>query len=128
MALPNPNIHRVVITFDDGIQAKLICPESGCVPVTICSYCNRNIEQTDERCPQCPSGEGECWLKMWADADDLLEYTFGGSVTVPIEFEWDGDGPSITVVTASPDGPTTDPQGEALSTLTDASTPTNSES
>jgi hypothetical protein len=83
--------HRVVIEFDDGIYAKLVCPESGCTPASMCSECGRAIGDPETKpCYDCPSASDECWIKSWFDnctADELLR----GTVTVEIVAEWDGD-------------------------------------
>lgn len=91
--------HRVVITFDDGCSLKLICPEQGCVPASVCSECYRNVDD-DERnpCPACPDPEStECWVKSWFDNctyDELLH----GEITVEVECEWDGDHIDVEIV------------------------------
>jgi hypothetical protein len=84
--------HRVVIDFDDGVSAKLICPDSGCELPRDCAICGRPVDAGNEikRCYDCPSPTDECWIKSWFDsltADELLH----GSVEVPIRAEWDGD-------------------------------------
>ena len=74
--------HRVVITFEDPITVRLICPESGCEP------------------PE--PGEGsepddECWIKSWFDnctAEELL----GGDIEVPFYAEADDGGPTFIVI------------------------------
>lgn len=86
--------HRVVIEFDDGIRAKLICPESGCTPAGMCSECYRDL--TDEEtapcydCKDAAHRSYECWIKTWFDnvgADELL----AGKIEVGIDAEWDMD-------------------------------------
>jgi hypothetical protein len=89
------NGHRVVIEFDGGggAGAKLICPESGCVPAEFCGVCGSAYGDPEaEGCSDCRDDEAptECWIKTWFDnvsADELLH----GSIEVPIRAEWDGD-------------------------------------
>lgn len=94
--------HSVEITFDDGIYAKLVCPESGCEPATRCSECGRGIGDTEtDPCYDCPEPNEECWVKGWFDnlmAEELLH----GKVTVEIEPEFDGDTMRAHIV--SPEG------------------------
>jgi hypothetical protein len=90
---PKPEGHRVLIEFDDGVYAKLICPESGCEPTKFCGYCGSAYDDPEaEGCSDCRDDEAptECWIKTWFDnltADELLH----GSIEVPIRAEWDGD-------------------------------------
>ena len=95
--------HRVVIEFDDGVSAKVICPESGCTPSQQCAQCGRDLNPRDpaeqreegiEPCYDCKDADAwreECWIKTWfeayAGADELL----AGKITVEIDAEWDGD-------------------------------------
>lgn len=84
--------HRVVLTFDDGVSAKLICPESGCVPGLTCGLCGRDLQDPESTpCYDCSDGfKDECWVKTWFDnvgADELLK----GSTEVTIDAEWDQD-------------------------------------
>jgi hypothetical protein len=101
-ARPARHGHRVVIEFDDGVRAKLICPESGCVRAQNCAQCGRDLHPRDEAeqreegiepCDDCKDAETwghECWIKTWFDnvgADELL----AGKVTVEIDAKWDFD-------------------------------------
>jgi hypothetical protein len=96
------NGHRVEIAFDDGVSAKLICPESGCTPAQKCGQCGRDLRPRDEAeqreegiepcydCKDAASWRDECWIKTWFDnvgADELL----AGKITVEIDAEWDVD-------------------------------------
>ena len=83
--------HRVVLTFDDGVTAKLICPESGCVPAEFCAGCGRSYGDGErEPCFDCRAAPDECWVKGWFDEVCGLESLYG-SVTVEIYPEWDYD-------------------------------------
>lgn len=90
--------HRVVLYFDDGLNLKLICPESGCSPASICGECHRTVGD-DERqpCAACPPPDGECWIKGWFDNCTYDELLYG-EITVDVECEWDGDHIIATVV------------------------------
>lgn len=91
------NMHKVKLTIEDGeCYVDLICPETGCEPVTICRSCHRHISDTDtEPCHDCPTGAGGCWLAGW---DDLGEYLRGKvSFTVDVDVEWDVDAPCLTI-------------------------------
>ena len=85
--------HRVEITFDDCVTARLICPNDGsCQPAMACASCGRSLDDSEvEPCYDCrEAASDECWIKTWFDnctADELLH----GSVTVEIDAEWDGD-------------------------------------
>lgn len=84
--------HRVEIEFDDGVYAKLICPESGCHPATMCAQCGREVQgPSEEGCYDCRDGfTDECWIKTWFDnlaASELLV----GTITVEIEAHFDDD-------------------------------------
>jgi len=94
--------HRVVIEFDDGVRAKLVCPESGCMPAQNCAQCGRDLRPRDEAeqqaegiepCYDCKDAESwrdECWIKTWFDNIDATEL-LAGKVTVEIDAEWDLD-------------------------------------
>lgn len=91
--------HRVVLNFDDGLHAKLICPETGCKPASLCGECYRDVNDPETKpCPCCPDPASlECWVKTWFDGctwDELLH----GEVTVEIDAEWDGDSMIANIV------------------------------
>lgn len=83
--------HRVVLTFDDGLNLKLICPPGGCEAASTCGECLRHVDDEERGlCPACPRPDDGCWVKGWFDNctyDELLH----GEITVEIETEWDGD-------------------------------------
>lgn len=98
--------HRVVLTFDDGVTAKLVCPDNGCTPANICG-CGRDLNEPEsEPCYDCGDAEtwrDECWLKTWFDdltADELLH----GTIEFPVTATWDGDHPLVEI--ESPSDPT----------------------
>lgn len=93
--------HRVVLEFDDGLHAKLICPEAGCVPAANCASCGRAYADAEtEPCYDCREPPpDECWIKTWFDncsPEELLH----GEVTVNVDAEWDGD--SLVATIAEP--------------------------
>lgn len=78
---------------------KLICPETGCTPATVCGECHRHIDDEERGpCDECPDpADTECWVKGWFDNctyDELLH----GEVTVEVECEWDGDQINVEIV------------------------------
>lgn len=91
--------HRVVLTFDDGLYAKLICPGpgKGCQPATVCASCHRGID-SEGSCYDCEDGfPDDCWIKGWFDnltPDELLH----GEITVEIEADFDGETAICSVV------------------------------
>jgi len=98
--------HRVVLTFNDGLYAKLICPDGGCKPPSFCSECGRDLhDQESEPCYDCAGAvTEECWIKTWFDnctADELLH----GSLTVELDCEWDGDRLVATIGDVANDAP-----------------------
>jgi hypothetical protein len=92
------NTHRVVLKFDDGVYATLICPETGCKSASVCSECHRSVDDTEiAPCYDCPPPNGGCWVKTWFDncmAEELLH----GEVTVDIDARWDGDAMTAHIV------------------------------
>lgn len=42
---------------------------------------------------------GHCELRVWFDECGDVESMYGGSVTVPVTAEWDGDGYTFSIVT-----------------------------
>jgi hypothetical protein len=67
-----PERHQVKLTFGAPWgHPELICPGEGCQPD-----------------PEAASKE--CWLKGWADNEDLTEY-LEGEVTVQVDAEWDAE-------------------------------------
>lgn len=95
--------HKLKITIDgDGVQSTLICPDNGSCPgATICTSCWRdtNDPEQPDACPECPSGDGECWLKGWADNEDMIHEGYcGGTFVVDIDAGWNHDVPEITIV------------------------------
>lgn len=94
--------HRVVLTFDDGVSAKLVCPDAGCTPATVCASCGRSFDDPDSSpCYDCSQTSGdECWVKSWFDnltVDELLR----GEVTVWIDATYDGDHFAATIIGAA---------------------------
>lgn len=95
--------HRVELTIEDGyLSMKLIHPDSGCEPPTVCA-CGRDLSDTDDTgCYDCRDGllsADSCWLSSWFDnltPDELLHGRV--SLTVPIQAEWKNDHPKITLV------------------------------
>jgi len=85
--------HSVELEFDGGgVFMRLIHPENGCDPPSVCASCGRYAEEPEgqEPCYDCPKPDDGCWLQGWADnlaADELLK----GTVIVPISPEWAGD-------------------------------------
>lgn len=104
--------HKVILKFDDGLYAELICPESGCVPAENCFLCGRSVHETCPDIPPCYDckdglgiGADECWLRGWFDnltAEELLS----GNVEVAITAEWDCDHPVVTIQSGAPVGET----------------------
>lgn len=93
------NLHRLVLTFDDGLSAELIHPEGGCVGSHQCGHCAADLTDPEsERCYDCKGdGPHECWVKGWFDncsPDELLH----GSVTVDIDAEWNYDHMTARIV------------------------------
>lgn len=99
--------HKLKIGFGGGvIHSKLVCPESGCRPADTCGQCGRVFgegegEDESERCPFCGDEreravEAGCWLRTWADNEDLTEY-LEGEVTINIASSWEDDGPLLEV-------------------------------
>lgn len=76
MASETRERHRIVLSIDDGCAyAQLVCPPSGCETAHGCSECGRDLsDETAERCYDCPPDTDECWLKTWADNEDLTAY------------------------------------------------------
>ncbi len=71
--------HRVKITFDGyGPYAELICPDGG-------KHC---LTASTEDGPPAPG----CWVQSW---DNTLDY-LKGTLSVPVEITWEGDGPLIS--------------------------------
>lgn len=93
--------HRVVIEFDGGLtRTRLIHPESGCNPATICASCSADLTDPEgKRCYDCPAPDEECWLTGWVEEQgtELLQ----GSIEFPVNVEWDCDTPIIHVAPAS---------------------------
>jgi hypothetical protein len=94
--------HRVVLTFDDGLYLKLICPETGCEPASTCGECHRHVDDEERSpCAACPRQGDGCWVKGWFDNctyDELLH----GEITAAIEAEWDGDHIIVEIVGPTP--------------------------
>lgn len=94
--------HRLELTLDvNGVTSKLVCPPTGCEPVEQCSECGRRRgDKENEPCSVCtPDTEGECWLRTWAEAEELTDHLHDDTrlvVTVPIEAEFDGEGPIVS--------------------------------
>lgn len=84
--------HRVVLTFDDGVTGKLICPESGCVPGEQCGFCGHTYGDPEgEPCYDCKGVEpSECWVKSWFDNLHVTELLHG-EITVEIDTVYDFD-------------------------------------
>lgn len=102
--MPDQSRHRVVLQFDDGLHLKLICPESGCTPATVCGECYRHVNDAETApCHDCPPPDGtECWVKGWFDNctyDELL----AGEIAVEIDAEWHGDH-MTAVIAGTPQG------------------------
>jgi hypothetical protein len=96
------NLHRVELEFEDGIYGKLICPESGCQPATVCASCGRDVATDEgERCYDCPEpgDAAECWIKTWFDNLSVSEL-LRGSLTIEVDCSWDGDTMTAEVVRA----------------------------
>lgn len=101
------NSHRIVIEFDDGAYVKkLIHPEGGCVPATICAGCGRDVTDPEshgrEGCYDCKEGivgDTECWVQGWVDdaGTELLQ----GEFEVEIDPEWDRDRCILHIVKAA---------------------------
>jgi hypothetical protein len=85
--------HRVVLTFDNGLVAKLICPPGdSCVGSKVCVMCGREVRDPESTpCYDCRDmNPDECWVKTWFDnvsPEELLH----GTVEVEIDATWDGD-------------------------------------
>lgn len=101
-----PPAHRVVLTFDDGVYAKLVCPDGGgCVGSEVCGICGRNLTDPESSpCYDCTDMDpGECWVKTWFDnctAEELLR----GELTVVIDATWTGDHMTAQIVEITKDG------------------------
>lgn len=103
---PTTNTHRVVIEFDGGAYfTKLIHPESGCQPATICADCGRDTRDPEsEPCDVCKDGLGEgCWVEGWFDneATDVLR----GRVELEVDPEWQGGQMLAQITDAGPPVP-----------------------
>jgi hypothetical protein len=92
--LPRQNTpHRVVLEFDDGCHARLVCPDDGsCQPAQVCGECYRHVDDAEKPpCDACPRPEDTgCWLKSWFD-NSTYDELMHGKVTVEIDAEWNGD-------------------------------------
>lgn len=91
--------HQVVIEFDGGMPGlTLLHPDGGCTAPMQCGLCAADLSDPDaKRCYDCRDMAAEgCWLQGWFDNLDYGELLHG-TVTLPIDAEWDGDHPKITV-------------------------------
>jgi hypothetical protein len=93
--------HRLVVTMDEhGIHTKLVCPDQGCEPATMCA-CGAHVgdDAETERCYDCPSGEEPCWLKTWADNMDLAAegWVHGTAEFIVTRLSFDGESPDLDV-------------------------------
>ena len=93
--------HLLKLTLDgDTFSSELICVGK-CVPVTQCTACGRSVVGDDEAepCHDCPTKEDPCWLRTWADNEDLTDYVedLHELGTWPIEVGWE-DAPSIRLL------------------------------
>ncbi len=85
--------HRVELRFDDGVYAKLLCPDDGsCELAQSCASCGRAVEGDEgfDRCLDCPGPANGCWVRGWFEnltAEELLRGTF----TVDVDVQWDGE-------------------------------------
>jgi hypothetical protein len=61
--------HKLILTFDGDVSAKLICPDDG----------------------RCTKVMDECWVKTWFD-NESPEDLLCGSVTVEIDVAWREEG------------------------------------
>lgn len=101
----NSGEHRLRITIEDGrVMLKLIHPETGCAPATICAHCGRDRDDPESgTCYDCKDGWGsECWAQDWMDnlmPDELLHGTV--SMEVPVALSYTNDGLALQVGEAS---------------------------
>jgi hypothetical protein len=91
--------HRVVLNFEGGIFAQLICPGDGRCLVKQCPACKADLTKAgSKRCDACEEiNPDECWLQSWfdnVDAEELL----AGKIEFPVRAEWDGDHPLVHIV------------------------------
>lgn len=94
-----PGQHGVEIEFEGeyGFRVKLICPESGCQPVTFCGECEEPV-RPGEPCG-CGSEYGdECWARAWFEGADNVNEWFHGKVVAPVLITWGDDEPHVEIV------------------------------
>lgn len=96
--------HRIAIDFDGGMfSVKLLCPQDGCEPASVCTECGRHVEDDErEACYSCKDGFGnECVLKAWVEnvGSELL----AGMVVLDVKnVVWEADeGPTLEVAVPS---------------------------
>jgi hypothetical protein len=111
--------HRVVLNFEGGIFAQLICPGDGRCLVKKCPACKADLTKAgSKRCDACEEiNPDECWLKSWFDAmsgEELL----AGKIEFPVWAEQDGDQPLVHIVPVpAPDEPPQQEEAAALREL-----------
>ncbi len=92
--------HRVVLRFDDGVYADLVCPEEGsCEDADRCGNCGRLYTDLEAlACGDCLGIESqqECWLKTWFD-NLMPEELLHGKLEVSVDVRWEDDHPVVTI-------------------------------
>lgn len=94
--------HRVVLDFDGGLFAGLICSEGTCETIE-CPTCGADLtDPSSDRCAYCEeTNPGECHLQSWFEAVDAEELLHG-EIEFPVSVEWIDGAPLVQIVGGSP--------------------------